>query len=239
MLSEFKRLAIVRIDQNKLSAFPELPSVTEVDASSNAITAFPNVRFAPSRPRAHPLYSRGASRAVCSSTWPATRSRSSPPPEAPSSSRSACMRRAPRLTTPLQALNLEGNSLGAVPLSVSEIKALVSLNLRDNKIANVGDEVAKLPGGLKVRPTSPLALTRRAAGALPRQEQDPLAARERRGAHLADAPRPERERIEDAATYCDRARRPQHAGPAAQQPRTPPPIHRLLLLRPHGPPPSR
>ena len=44
VVAEFKHLSIVRIDQNKLTAFPDLPNATEVDASSNAITAFPNVR---------------------------------------------------------------------------------------------------------------------------------------------------------------------------------------------------
>lgn len=45
VISEFKRLSIVRIDQNKLTAFPDLPNAVEVDASSNALTSFPAVRL--------------------------------------------------------------------------------------------------------------------------------------------------------------------------------------------------
>lgn len=47
VVSEFKRLSIVRVDQNKLTAFPDLPNATEVDASANVITAFPAVRPEP------------------------------------------------------------------------------------------------------------------------------------------------------------------------------------------------
>lgn len=89
----------------------------------------------------------------------------------------------------LQALNLEGNLVGALPVSLCELRGLISLNLRDNKIASVGDEIAKLPPGLKVRILMHIAADTR-SGAVSRQEQDPKHPKLYQRAHFLDASGP-------------------------------------------------